>query len=360
MSMITSAAIDAYLTIDSVEVVGRHRKDLGDVGALARSIQEVGLLHPITLTRDGRLIAGQRRLEACRLLVWTDIPVRFADNLDDATKLLHAERDENTCRKDMLPSEKAALGASLQAIEVEAARDRQGTRTDLGRQLSGDVSTTSNGGKTRDAVGEALGMSGRTYDYLHNAHALANDPTAPTDERTLARETLEAMDREGRIWEPGKKLTRKLRAKRETREVIEASKAAADLTPKVLRRGLTSAAQAAQRRDRMRDLAPQGYTSAQIGNELGISPETVRLNARKYDIDIPADRALGKSQRRINPNRVVRETVHALEGLAMGVGLIDGHLDGLDPAEISNWAASLTHSIQVINRLAKQLKEMAQ
>lgn len=30
-----------------------------------------------------------------------------------ASALLEAERDENVCRKDMLPSEKVALGAAL-------------------------------------------------------------------------------------------------------------------------------------------------------------------------------------------------------------------------------------------------------
>ena len=61
--------------IDKIQVGHRHRQDLGDVDALARSIAAFGLLHPITIDGDGRLAAGQRRLEACRRLGWTEIPV---------------------------------------------------------------------------------------------------------------------------------------------------------------------------------------------------------------------------------------------------------------------------------------------
>jgi ParB family chromosome partitioning protein len=48
-------------------IVGeRHRHDLGDIDALARSIAELNLLHPIVIRPDGKLIAGVRRLAACK------------------------------------------------------------------------------------------------------------------------------------------------------------------------------------------------------------------------------------------------------------------------------------------------------
>jgi ParB-like chromosome segregation protein Spo0J len=67
------------VNIDQIQVGYRYRKDLGDLRALAESIAEVGLLHPVVVTPEGRLIAGQRRLEACRLLEWTEIPVTVVD-----------------------------------------------------------------------------------------------------------------------------------------------------------------------------------------------------------------------------------------------------------------------------------------
>ena len=54
--------------IGSIKVKARYRKDLGDIDSLAQSINEIGLLHPVVITADGRLIAGQRRLEACKSL----------------------------------------------------------------------------------------------------------------------------------------------------------------------------------------------------------------------------------------------------------------------------------------------------
>lgn len=62
------------MNIDRIEIGFRYRKDLGDLRSLTESISEVGLPHPVVVTPEGRLIAGQRRLEACRRLGWTDIP----------------------------------------------------------------------------------------------------------------------------------------------------------------------------------------------------------------------------------------------------------------------------------------------
>jgi ParB family transcriptional regulator, chromosome partitioning protein len=53
----------------------RIRKDLGDIASLAESIKELGLLQPIVVFADGRLIVGERRLRAVRLLGWKEIPV---------------------------------------------------------------------------------------------------------------------------------------------------------------------------------------------------------------------------------------------------------------------------------------------
>ena len=57
-----------------IHVGSRHRKDLGDIDGLAQNIDEVGLLHPITIDTENLLLAGHRRLEACKLLGWAQIP----------------------------------------------------------------------------------------------------------------------------------------------------------------------------------------------------------------------------------------------------------------------------------------------
>lgn len=64
-----------------------------------------------------------------------------------------------------------------------------------------------------------------------------------------------------------------------------------------------------------------------------------------------------RKTRHIDSNRVVAETVSALEGLSIGVGLIEAA--SLDPTKVEDWATSLSNSLRSLNRLHKQLKEMS-
>jgi len=158
------------VSIADVRVEGRHRTVLGDLHDLATSIVMVGLLHPIVIGQDRRLIAGQRRLEACRMIGWTEIPATVVTNLSDARALLTAERDENTCRKEMTPSEKVSLGRALEPFVKERARERKaegqrrgGEARELEDNLSASTSEKPHFRQVRDEIGDAVGMSGMTY-----------------------------------------------------------------------------------------------------------------------------------------------------------------------------------------------------
>lgn len=84
----------------SVNRDGRQRVDLDDIDTLADSIRRLGLIHPIVITRDGVLVAGERRLSACGLLGHTHIACQYVDELEPA--MLHAiELEENIKRKDL-------------------------------------------------------------------------------------------------------------------------------------------------------------------------------------------------------------------------------------------------------------------
>jgi ParB family chromosome partitioning protein len=83
----------------------RHRRDMGDIDSPATSITEVGLLHPIVIRVDGTLIAGERRLAACKRLGWVQIPVTVVD----LNNIVQGELAENAIRKDFLPSEIEAI-----------------------------------------------------------------------------------------------------------------------------------------------------------------------------------------------------------------------------------------------------------
>lgn len=78
---------------------GRRSLDSGHVKELADSIRELGLLSPITIDRDYVLIAGLHRLEAAKVLGWTEIEC-MVSSLEGLVAEL-AEIDENIVRSDI-------------------------------------------------------------------------------------------------------------------------------------------------------------------------------------------------------------------------------------------------------------------
>jgi hypothetical protein len=62
----SSDTTQAVLPIDQIIVGDRTRYDLGDIAGLATSIAKIGLLYPITIDENGRLLAGARRPAACK------------------------------------------------------------------------------------------------------------------------------------------------------------------------------------------------------------------------------------------------------------------------------------------------------
>lgn len=140
--------------IDEIVVGERHRKDMGDIAKLAESIRTVGLLHPIVITPDKRLIAGERRLAAAKLLGWMEIPTTVIDLRD----MVLAERAENVDRKDFTPSEAVAIGIALEEIERASAHVRRAVRSEKFSDVKEDDK-----GRAVDKVAGAIGMSAPTY-----------------------------------------------------------------------------------------------------------------------------------------------------------------------------------------------------
>lgn len=88
--------------------------------ALSESIDDVGLINPIRVRLVGdvyEVTAGSHRLQACDLLRWPAIPCIIVDDDD-----LHAELamiDENLCRAELTPIDRAKQTARRKAIYLE-------------------------------------------------------------------------------------------------------------------------------------------------------------------------------------------------------------------------------------------------
>ena len=191
------------LDIAKIKVGVRHRRDMGDLAGLSASIAEIGLLHPVVVTPDRKLIAGERRLKACTELGWKTIPV----NVVDLDEIMRGERDENFVRKDFTPSEAVAIrDALLPKIAADAkARQLAGKGADgSGGRGKKKPSGKLPGGLTesRDKAAAFTGIAARTLD---KAAAIVTALKAnPHNERI---QKLHAdMDRTGNVHGPFKRL----------------------------------------------------------------------------------------------------------------------------------------------------------
>ena len=168
--------------IDSIIIKERIRKEITRIPELAADIEKNGLLHPVTvMALDGgyRLLAGLRRIRATQSLGWAEIDVKVVAPAD-AEAALNIEISENEQREEFTFSEKMDYGQLIEEIEKEKAKERmlsgkkcddpvdrgpQGTAREKGGfEEDAGRGTNLEQGKSRDAIGAKIGMSGKQYD----------------------------------------------------------------------------------------------------------------------------------------------------------------------------------------------------
>jgi ParB-like nuclease domain len=185
------------MKIDEIRIGQRHRKDLGDLDALARSIDENGLLHPPVVRSDGELIAGQRRVEACRLLGMAEIPVRIID-LDH---IVFGEWAENSDRKDFTVEERVAIGREIERVLGERrGRPSKEAPTEIPQDFDGPEK----GKETAAFVAKAVGF-GNPESYRQAQKVI--DAAAKHPEKYGA--ALARMNETGRVMPAFHKVTGK-------------------------------------------------------------------------------------------------------------------------------------------------------
>jgi len=91
----------ADLDINSIVLNNRLRSEIGDIEALAASIQHLGLLFPLVVDNRNVLVSGARRLEACRRAGLTKVLAWKLDSGADSMTALEVQSAENLCREPL-------------------------------------------------------------------------------------------------------------------------------------------------------------------------------------------------------------------------------------------------------------------
>jgi len=189
--------------VDSLIVGKRHRTDLGDIDALAASIDRDGLLQPLTITIDGVLVCGARRLAAIKMLGWRTVSVWVRGGLSDRLGKLLAEQDDNMLHKPYNQLEAAGLYREIKEVMAEdAARRQASTRFSAenqpGNDGGGNFPPPSDGptGKAREQAAAMIpgGASYKTLEKVGYIEEIAANPAQPETLRAEAAAALERIE----------------------------------------------------------------------------------------------------------------------------------------------------------------------
>jgi hypothetical protein len=149
----------------------RHRKRMGDIEGLARSVDAVELQHPVVIDKDNKLIAGERRIKALQLLGHVKIPVTVVD----LAEIVRGEFAENAEREDFTLTEAVAIKQAIEPLLKAEAKARQIAGAKLpkgGAKLAPPLK-----GKTRDTVAKRTGKKRTTLAKAEKViAAAAKDP----------------------------------------------------------------------------------------------------------------------------------------------------------------------------------------
>ncbi|MDF1605888.1 ParB N-terminal domain-containing protein [Nocardioides sp. YIM 152315] len=211
----TRGRIELDRTLDSIVVGNRYRKDPGDLNKLMDSISQIGLLQPVTITPDGVLICGWRRLEAVRRLGWRSMNVWVRSGISGQLEALMAQQDDNELHKPLNEIEQATLYRELKQVYAEEG-ERRKQATQFGAQVDGGAYGPAPGAgpaETGDSRRQAaMAVTGKgSYNTHERVCALmdwASRKATPPEIRAMANEALRRIE-EG---EPIKPLYREVKA----------------------------------------------------------------------------------------------------------------------------------------------------
>ena len=156
------------ITISEIKVnPGRRPVNLDGISELARSISEIGLLNPITIDQEHTLVAGLHRLEAAKMLGWTEIECNVCTL--DALQTELAEIDENVVRTELsvieygeLLERRKEIYESLHPETKVGQAQAAGMNRAIGNNVSDKMSVTLR--SFAQDTADKLGVSSRTVE----------------------------------------------------------------------------------------------------------------------------------------------------------------------------------------------------
>jgi ParB-like chromosome segregation protein Spo0J len=163
---------------------------------LADDITVNGLQNPIVLNHDGTvLIDGRNRWLACEI-AGVSPDVRQLNTDYGPKELVDFIVSANVRRRHLTAGQRAMIGVDLEPIYAEAAKERQGTRTDLsGQNIPADL-PESNLPESREQAASAVGASGRG---VSQAKAVLRDAPDLAEKVRKGEMALDAADRVRRL-----------------------------------------------------------------------------------------------------------------------------------------------------------------
>jgi hypothetical protein len=280
-----------------------------EFAALRDDIKANGLREPITL-HDGMILDGGNRYRAC---AEAGIEPRF--KTFDGGNIVSFVLSANLHRRHLTPGQQAAIVASAQDWAMANPQGRNNVTGNVAGDRIADRAAQSGAGERTQRMADKVAREAPDL-AMKVAHGEVSLPKAHA--QVAERAAVAVMEREGKSM------------------------------------GLaTKRASGAERVEEMRVLAQGGHNAEQIAVLQGIGVEHARRLMNEAGIVI----AMAKRGRAIDPNKIVRESVAALSGIAQGLTMAHG-ID-IDAAEANELLADLRSAMKALRMLDTTLKEIA-
>ena len=178
---------------------GRREAEPKAVEELAKSISAVGLLNPITLDQHSTLVAGLHRLEAAKLLGWTEIECTAIGMNTVQAEL--AEIDENIVRTRLNRQElceqllrRKEIYEMLHPEAKAGAAQAAGMNRAIGNNVSAKLAPTTK--SFVEDTSEKTGMSKRAVSrLLQIANNLTGDARRIVEANNMTQDTALKLSR---------------------------------------------------------------------------------------------------------------------------------------------------------------------